>query len=965
MDKKALLRASAIPAAAFLAGILLGTASSSRSPAPPRGGADPATGEPSAATNPPPIPAELAALLDSGAPIEAVPGNGGIRPARGSQAAEAAKARPIIVDRVRLEPSKWTSGKARVVFAVDEALDRDAVASNVLPHVSVSRGGAPMPTKLLNVETRAWRGETAVYLGLLADDPVTNATVRFGAGLSGIDREPLGEEIGKDLSYAPPTIAFHDVESSVGEFSDRATIRFFLTEEADIDSLRDNLRVSPAPEGGWTLVRDTDWYRPRYTLTGAFRPDTKYEIALRPGVVASDGLPFSLSTNAVPLRTASAPVALELLSKGHYLTPRDRVGVAFRTQNAPHATVTLARILPQNVGELARRREAKGRYWWENETSSQDDSYDLAEHPSLHRRVVVAPAAAPDSVVTNVVALADFVDGGAPLRGGAYLLGVSATDTNKTESATRSLDRLVVVSDVGIQARRAAARLDVFAARLSTGLPLAGATVSFFARNGALLATLPADAEGRATLAEPDSLHRAHLVSAAAPDGDWTFLVLRGENEVEETPAGAPSGADPYPASPFALSGALFSDRGIYRHGEPVFFDALVRTAKTGRAPEPLPLELAVARPDGVEVRVFKLVSDARGRVAPAAPWTVPEGQPSGKWSATLRVPGSAAHGARCVLARRAFSVEEFAPPQIKTQVLDLPESVPFTQEDVSFRVRGDYFFGAPAADRPIRARAMLRNASFRPAGYDGRRWHFGPADERDEIFDEVSFGAGTHSGDGGEALFSFKPAETRAKTAPGPVRCVVEGSVQEPGGRKIAARASTTLHVRPWYLGLGLDPAAAGEPLPVEIALVAPDGSLAADAAPTLELRFCKVNRSWDYETDSQGRWTWRDKKWEDLVAKTNVVAEGGAARALFRVPADDGSYVVHASWKGPDGLVTATDRAFSTWGEDAGRRALAGPARLTLEPDRKRYVPGDTARIEIRSPFPGVESLCRNQCS
>ncbi|MBQ9725969.1 MAG: hypothetical protein IJV65_00500 [Kiritimatiellae bacterium] len=938
MDKKALLRASALPAAAFLAGLVFGS-----SPAHRR------------APRPAPVENDWADLF-ADAPVADAPAPAAApRPLRD-------RTRAISVNRVALEPSKWTSGKARVVFAVDESLDRETVASNILPHVSVSRGGAPLQTKLLNVETRTWRDETAVYLGILAPDPVTNATVRFGAGLRGIDRLALGEDAEEDVSYEPPTIAIRDTESDVGEFSDRATIHFRLTEEADLDSLREHVRVSPVPDGGWTLVRDTGWYRPHYTLTGAFKPDAKYELSLRPGVVASDGLPFSLSTDAVPLRTASAPVALELLSKGHYLTPRDRVGVAFRTQNAPHATVTLARILPQNVGELARRREAKGRYWWEHYaegdgmSGAQEDSYDLTEHPSLHARVVVAPAAAPDSVVTNVVALADFADAGTPLRGGAYLLGVSATDTNKTDAATRSLDRLVVISDVGIQARRAADRLDVFAARLSTGLPIAGATVSFFARNGAPLGAVTADAEGRATLAEPDSLRRAHLVCAAAPDGDWTFIVLREENEVEETPAGAPSGAAPYPASPFALAGALFSDRGIYRHGEPVFFEALVRTAKTGRAPEPLPLELAIARPDGVEVQVFKLVSDARGRVAPAAAWTVPEGQPSGTWSAELRVPGSAAHGARCVLARRAFSVEEFAPPQIKAQVLELPESVLCTQKDVSFRVRGDYFFGAPAADRPIRARAMLRNASFRPAGYDGKRWHFGPADERDEIFDEVSFGAGTHGGDGGEALFSFKPAETRAKTAPGPVRCVVEGTVQEPGGRQIAARAATTLHVRPWYLGLGLDPAAAGEALPVEIALVAPDGSLAADAAPELELRFCKVNRSWDYETDERGRWTWRDKKWEDLVGKTNVVAAAGAARALFRVPDVDGDYVVHAAWKGPDGLVTATDRAFSTWGRDAGARALAGPARLTLETDRKRYAPGDVARIEIRSPFPGV---------
>lgn len=956
MDKKALLRASALPAAAFLAGIVFGSSSSARSraPHPADGAGASAISERGAAE----IGAAVAGPLDAGAPPEARrAGNGGpgLAPARGSRAAEAEKRLPILVDRVRLEPSKWSTGRARVVFALNEAIDRETVASNVVPHVAVSRGGAPLATKLLNVETRPWRGETAVYLGILADKPVTNATVRFGAPLGGIDRAPLGEDEEYDVSYTPPSIAIHETGSTVRPFSDRATIRFSLTEETDMDSLRENFRVSPVPEGGWTLVRDSGWYRPHYTLTGAFRPDAEYRLSLRPGVAAPDGLPFALSTNAVPVRTAPAPVALEPLSKGRYLTPRDRVGIAFRTQNAPHATVTLARVLPQNIGELARRRESKLGYWWEESVNVQNDSYDLAEHPSLHRRAVLPASAAPDAVVTNVVPLADFADPGAPLRGGAFLLGVSATDTNNPAAPVESFDRLVVVSDIGLAARRAAGRLDVTAARLSTGRPLPGASVSFFAANGALLSTAAADAEGRASLVEPDSLHRAHLVSAAASDGDWTFLVLRGENEVEETPVGAPAGADPYPASPFALAGALFSDRGIYRHGEPVFFDALVRTAKTGRAPDPLPLELAVLRPDGVAARVFKLVSDARGRVAPAAPWTVPEGQPSGKWSAELRVPGSAAHGAGCVLARRVFSVEEFAPPQIKTAVEDLPAAVPCTAESVDFRVRGDFFFGAPAAGRPARARAMLRDEPFRPAGYDAKRWHFGPASPRDEIFAEFEVGAAALGADGA-APFSFEPAATRAKNAPGPVRCVVEGTVQEPGGRQIAARAATTLHVRPWYLGLGTDPAEPGAPLPVDVAVVAPDGSPAAEAAPALSLRFCAIRHSYEYETDAQGRWTWRDKRWEELVAETNLVAEGGAARALFRVPDAPARYVVHATWKGPDGLVTATDREFGAWGGESEERSLAGPARLTLSPDRKKYAPGDTARIEIRAPFPGV---------
>ena len=964
MDKKSLLRASAISAAAFLAGLLFGSASSShRSPAPPCGDDNPGVAPTNAPT--PDEVAILSDLLDGGTPIEAGRASGGapggVQPTRGTRAADLRRQLPVFAEDVRIDPSTSYSGKAIVSFGINDVIDREDAATNILPHVTVTAGGVALRTKLHGLERREWRGETSVRLGLLADEPVTAVTVAFGPDLRTAHREPLGQAYEESASYEPPTIAIDEANSSVAEFSDRASITLSLTSDADPASLKEHLRVSPEPEGGFTVVNTERYWRNNYQLTGAFRPDTKYEFSLRPGVCKRDGLPFSLSTNAVAHRTQSAPAALELLSTGHYLTPRDRVGLAFRTQNAPHATVSLVRVLPQNIGELARRREErKPRYWWsdDEDTATQNDSYDLTEHPLLHTRTVVAAAPAPDAVVTNILPLADFADGGAPLRGGAYLLGIRATDTNAAEAATCTLDRLVVISDVGLQVRRTGRRLEAFVTRLSTGGVPAGATVSFFAPNGALLATLPADAQGRASLVEPDTLHRAHLVSATLPDGDWSFLRLADENEVDEAVADAPAVGpdDEYPANEFALAGALFSDRGIYRHGEPVFLEALVRAAHSGRAPDPLPLDLEIRRPDGATESTLRLVSDARGRLAPAAPWTVPEGRPSGRWRAVLRVPGSSAHGANCIIAERAFSVEEFAPPQIRAQILGLPESVPAGTTNVAFKVQGDYFFGSPAAGRPARARVSLRNAPFRPEDWDAKRWSFGPAETPDEILEDRSVGAGSLDASGA-AAFSFDPTDTRAAGAPGPVRAVVEAGVDEPGGRRIAARATTTLHMRPWYLGVATDPAAPGEALPVEIAIVAPDGAVAADAAPALSLRLCAIRHSYEYERDARGRWIWRDKRWEEPVCETNAAVAAGRARIVLRVPDDPARYVVHASAADADGkAIAATDREFGAWGDESRERSLAGPARLTLSPDRKRYAPGDTARIEIRAPFPGI---------
>ena len=173
-------------------------------------------------------------------------------------------------------------------------------------------------------------------------------------------------------------------------------------------------------------------------------------------------------------------------------------------------------------------------------------------------------------------------------------------------------------------------------------------------------------------------------------------------------------------------------------------------------------------------------------------------------------------------------------------------------------------------------------------------------------------------------------------------------------GGRSVSANFSTLVDTAGRHIGLRLP---AGRvlpldgPLQVEWVLVTGD-----DAATNGALEFAVSRVEYDSVIEMvNGRPVW--KSVEQLVPvwsrKTGTEAEAGAGTLEFNVR-DAGRYRLRATEAETKNATTLEFFAVSNPAE-LQSVALDRPERLEIVLDRDAYVPGATAKVLVRSPFPG----------
>ncbi len=797
---------------------------------------------------------------------------------------------------------------------------------------------------------------------------------------------PLERPVVLTRQFAVDPVAFEKAKADFNPFSDLAEVKLLLT-RADVtaDSVMSNLVISPDVPAMRALGdvdnlwwHDMDWNfvsGSGVRLTGAFVPGKCYFAKFRDGatLVSRHGAARIAATNWISFVVPQPGTAVQFLSPGDNLAPGGSNAIELRTHNAAVVRARLHRVRPERIGPALR-------FDW---ASSFDEDFCEKTGPSLLARL--------DSpgVSTNALSLGDFID--APLPEGLYSVRIeafgpkhpdvkaSAASGTSTSAASSfpvkdkdlsspddSDRRLVCFSDIGICARMVGKSLQAWVVRYSTAQAIAGAEVLLYGRNGEILATAATDGDGVARLAlpsEPDAPNPDYL-AATVSGGGYGFLQLCPARETEEL-ATRPS--ERFPECDEELDGFLFSDRGMYRHGDKVLLQGLVRTA-AGVAPSvPQKLKLEMRRPDGNVVSIVDVTPDERGFFMIPGGWEAPVSQPSGSWTAVLKLPGAKGR----VLARRKFSVEAFAPPKIVVEAPDASSAIYPAATGLTMRAEARWQFGTPAAALAARAKVWTEYVdSFMPKSLRDGGWSLGS--RRREFKPFFLEAAATTLGTDGKAQFEFRDAkgnpalEALRGRGPGVVKVVREATVFEPGGRGVSASGSTLYHPWPFYVAVRTGAAVPDSELQAEVQFVHPDGSPAPEAAG-LGAKLDLISVSWEsrLEKNNSGVWTWRSSKVEKSVFTTNFTASAAAVSELrAKLPAAEGAYRLIVTCDAPEGFAEGpeTTRDFHAsaeggnvdYGDEDGDSA--SPVRIEITPDRKNYRPGDEAGLVVRAPFAGT---------
>ncbi len=489
-------------------------------------------------------------------------------------------------------------------------------------------------------------------------------------------------------------------------------------------------------------------------------------------------------------------------------------------------------------------------------------------------------------------------------------------------------------------------RTEVWVTTLRDAAPRSGATVRLFDDSLRVLATGVTDARGRATLrtALPKVApwQRYHVEVAQGKDRAF-FNVSLYPTQRALSEAGDSLGSEGTSvATSFGtrwLHGAAFTDRGIYRPGERVYFGGAARTydAKEGyRVPASDSARWTVwgTNSDGAMDRIWSRTGPLSDFGTRADSFTIDRTARLGTYVTTLAIRDGRKWR---TTARTEFRVAEYRAPEFAVRLDADTSTTLFGGDTAKVRVEAKYLFGVPMAGGQVQWWSTYQERELRIpalARYNvGRsRWRTG----EQAPSTEPRSGTGTVADDG----IAWIDIPTSALTRPGVVS--VNVSVADLNRRAVSSAVTIPIHAAEAYLGMRTRERRwywkQGDSIVAELLLVRQDG------APRVGEKVSVVAE----------RTRWVDgKSKRDTVWSTTVTSAATPTTITF-TPREGGSYELVGEARDERGRRAITGLDVWVWGGTPWWNQASTASRdLTMRADRTSYAPGDTVSLFVESPM------------
>jgi hypothetical protein len=539
------------------------------------------------------------------------------------------------------------------------------------------------------------------------------------------------------------------------------------------------------------------------------------------------------------------------------------------------------------------------------------------------------------------------------LAPGAYILRITAPEIGITGNDVR---HFVMVSTANLTMKATINEVLIWATDVQTGAPIPNAPISLYTRGSA---------EAIAGVTDADGLVR---FDASLPLDQDPFAprvaVLETPEHFGVSTSEWTQGIEPYQFGAFTDYPAqyklyLYTDRPVYRPGQPVYFKGIVRSRDDVTYTPPTDF-------DTVPVKIFdemgEIVYEEDAALTPfgtfAGQFELAEDAGLGFYRLNVDLPSEREfyyEGGGI-----NFSVAEYRVPEFQVEMT--PEQTEVVQNDtIRVQVHSTYFFGGMVSNASVDYTVQAGPYFF---NYDGPGFYdfydidadSGPGEFYGFFSEEIASGSGTTDSEGNYMIELPADLEDAAQSQ----TWTIEATVRDESGLTVSGRTDVIVHKGEIYIGARPTEYVGyvGEESTFEIIAVDWDSQPVANQAIEVEV----VERRWHsvQEEDEMGRTTWTWEVEEIPVTTGSVTTdEQGEATFSFTPPAG-GVYKVKISTRDAAGndVIAATTQWVSGNEYVAWRQQNSN--RIDLIADQTDYLIGDTASILIASPFQGeVEAL------
>ena len=690
--------------------------------------------------------------------------------------------------------------------------------------------------------------------------------------------------------------------ANVRESSGRPHIKLRFSSPIPVDTVQPYIHIKP--ELNTQIIT-------RYgelEIHGDFKRRSKYEVTVQEGLKAPDGSvlrkPYSVRLTIPDVRPQ-----VRFVGKGFFLTRNQNMNLGLATTNVHNVKVQIEKVFGNNLVYAS-----KVRNWgsWTENLGKPIHSGTLAITSKLNEEVTT------------------------PIDLGQYLndkhVGIFKVNVQGNNDYWLRATQWVMLTDIGTVAKRSGDELWVWVNSLSDLKPISQATVKLISDNNQTLLSGKTNWQGfikfSAVAQKTDGF--TPFMLTVEKGNDLSFIQF---NRHQLSTGDFNVGGSAYLATGYEAF--LYTSRGVYRPGEKVSLAAIVR-GKRNTTPPSLPTNIQILAPDGRVINDFKQNTDRRGGCEVTIP--LPAYAQTGSYIAKMNVAGKE-------IGRVPFQVEEFMPDRMKVTVAAEKSEYDLGAE-VVMDVSAVNLFGPPAANRKVKAAYALEAVPYVPTD-KWRSFHFAsaiPFEKQRITLEETKTDA--------EGKVQYKILLPETVKAPSQLNAVLTATVSEPGGRAVTAAHRVVVHPYSHYIGIKRSSSGRiKRNQDVSFNYIALDKNGNAIAGRDLGLTVYKVHWNTILRRNARGRYEYVSDDQLTTLESHQLISTAEIGTFTF-TPSEYGQYRIHIE-DIASGAKTELKVETTGWGNVP--LSMENPNLLEMTLDKPAYQPGETAKLQIKAPFPG----------
>jgi len=702
----------------------------------------------------------------------------------------------------------------------------------------------------------------------------------------------------------------------------KGIIAVLTTQPVMMTDLEKEITVTPATPFKIESMKDG------FMIQGDFEDGKSYQVTLSGNVAGVFGKAMGSSYTQYVTFGEMEPYIAFTDKAGRYLSLKGNRNIGVRIVNIPQIKISVFKVFENNI--LHYLNEGKT-YDWEYAEGRYYSSYDYSFRESDGRTVFSRVIDMRDLPRTGKVSLLNIKPEDIGLSDqlrGLYLLRVEAADKPWLSDV-----QMFAVSDLGLIVKEGNKNIFVFVNSIRDAMPVPGVTVSFVSSNNQVVFTAITDNNGVAQLMDK------HL---NVPDFNIAMITAQKENdfnylffdecrvETSRYDVGGKRTKDiPYDVF-------LYGDRDLYRPGDTVFFNAVVRTMTWGTE-SGIPVKIKVKRPDGKEFLAIKRTLDSQGSAE--GRFYLPTDAMTGAYIMEVY------SGNDVLLKSSRILVEEFMPDRIRvTAVTDKTAYRP--DEEIHLDILAMNLFGTPAAGRNYEVNLQVAQKMFVAKDYPD--FSFDVSLPKEITFEEVTRQGQTDAQGKATEAFTLKGYDDI-----GLLEGKIYTTVFDETGRPVNRLNTFNIYTQDVFYGIRRFDRWVDTRKPVVFTFVAVD----RDGRPldNVPVRVQIVQITWQSVIEHQGNsYRYVSHKVETVILDQPVTI-GTRLTSFPFTPSQSGSYEVRVMKEGARSHVAEEFYAYGWYDTEYTSFEVSKEGQVIIESDKDEYRPGETARLLFKTPFDG----------